>query len=107
MNGSLCLCVMLLCVYALSVVRCTIIFTGTVQGVGFRYTTVNLAQRFKVAGWVRNESDGSVKCVAEGEKEELDRFIAAVQRSMDAYITNTQIASSAATGEFRGFEVRR
>jgi acylphosphatase len=95
------------CLYALSVVRYTIQFTGSVQGVGFRYTTINVAQRFKVTGWVRNESDGSVKCVAEGEKDELDRFVAAVQHAMDGYISDTQITTSAATGEFRGFDVRR
>jgi acylphosphatase len=86
--------------------RYTIIFTGRVQGVGFRYTTVNLARRFAVAGWVSNESDGTVRCVAEGEQSELDRFVAAIKDAMHGYITNTAIQTSSATGEFRGFRVR-
>lgn len=89
--------------------RYIITFTGTVQGVGFRYTTESIARRFRVAGWVRNESDGSVKCVAEGEPEELDRFVAAVQNAMSGSLRNTEIQQSAATGEFTsaGFTIRR
>lgn len=87
--------------------RSTIIFTGTVQGVGFRYTTANLARRFDVTGWVRNEPDGSVKCVIEGEQAELDRFIAAIQEAMRGCIRDTSIQSGPATGEFRDFSIAR
>lgn len=87
--------------------RYSITFAGTVQGVGFRYTTVNIAQRFNVAGWVRNEPDGSVTCVAEGQPEELDKFVAAIKQNMEGYISDTRIAASDATGEFSGFQVRR
>lgn len=86
--------------------RYTITFTGTVQGVGFRYTTVTIAQRFKVAGWVRNERDGSVRCVAEGDQTELDRFVAAVKQAMNRSITSARIDQSPATGEFARFDVR-
>ena len=87
--------------------RYAITFIGTVQGVGFRYTTVNLAQRFAVSGWVRNESDGSVKCIVEGEQAELDRFVAAIQSAMGGSISDTRIQSAPATGEFRGFSIAR
>lgn len=87
--------------------RYTVTFTGTVQGVGFRYTTANLARRFSVTGWVRNESDGSVKCVIEGEQGELDRFIAAIQDAMRGYINDTTLQTGPATGEFRDFSIAR
>jgi acylphosphatase len=87
--------------------RYTISFTGTVQGVGFRYTTINVAANHNVTGWVRNESDGSVRCVAEGDQSELDRFVKAVQRAMSQHIRETSIEQSPATGEFSGFHVRR
>jgi acylphosphatase len=87
--------------------RYTVTFTGAVQGVGFRYATANLAPRFNVAGWVRNESDGSVTCVIEGERAETDRFIAAIQNAMRSHISDTQIQSSPATGEFRDFSIAR
>ncbi len=80
--------------------RYTITFTGNVQGVGFRYTTQSIARRFAVSGWVRNEPDGSVKCIVEGEQAELDRFIAAIQQAMNGHIQNTGIQISDGTGEF-------
>jgi acylphosphatase len=88
-------------------IRYSITFTGRVQGVGFRYTTVDIAQRFQVAGWVRNEQDGSVRCVAEGAESQLERFIAALKHRMAGYLADTRIEVSDATGEFQGFDVRR
>ncbi len=49
--------------------------SGRVQGVGFRYATLRKAQRYGVAGWVRNMADGSVEVECEGESGEIDRFI--------------------------------
>jgi acylphosphatase len=86
--------------------RHTITFTGRVQGVGFRATTVSVAQRFNVSGWVRNERDGGVLCVVEGEADELDRFTKAIQQAMHGCVRETHIQESPATGEFSGFGVR-
>ena len=44
-------------------IRNTVRYTGHVQGVGFRYTTTNIAARFAVAGYVQNMPDGSVRVV--------------------------------------------
>jgi len=88
-------------------IRYTITFTGHVQGVGFRYAAVNVAAGHDVTGWVRNEPDGSVRCVAEGRREELDRFVAAVKQAMQGNIREASIESGEATGEFEGFVVRR
>ena len=85
--------------------RYTITFTGRVQGVGFRYSTCNVARRFDVAGWVRNERDGSVKCVVEGDRDELDRFIEGVREAMSGNVRETQIHRGDATGEFKGFTI--
>jgi len=90
-------------------VRQTITFTGSVQGVGFRYTTRNVASGFAVGGWVRNEPDGSVQCVVEGDEIELQRFLAALQQAMQGHIRDTHTAVSTATGEFAGsgFKIRQ
>jgi len=85
--------------------RYDIIFTGRVQGVFFRATTRDTAAGFAVTGWVRNEHDGSVRCVAEGEEKELDAFVAAVQQRMRDNIADTSIDKRPATGEFDGFEI--
>lgn len=86
--------------------RYDIRFSGRVQGVNFRWTTCRVAQKFSVAGWVRNESDGSVRCVVEGEQAELDSFVESVQRAMAGCVTDTVIKTTASTGTMEGFGIR-
>lgn len=50
--------------------------TGRVQGVSFRYHTQDEARRLGVAGWVRNEPDGSVEVYAEGPADAVDALLA-------------------------------
>ncbi|MFC1806729.1 acylphosphatase [Planctomycetota bacterium] len=86
--------------------RAQVTFTGIVQGVGFRFTTRNVASGFAVTGYVRNESDGSVTMVAEGTRGEVEAFIAAVRQEMGGYIRGADVAWDTATGEFRSFDIR-
>lgn len=51
------------------------VFTGRVQGVGFRYSAQYLAQGLGVTGWVKNEWDGTVVMEAQGRVETLDMLI--------------------------------
>lgn len=87
-------------------VRLSISFTGLVQGVFFRATTYDIARDYAVSGWVRNETDGSVRCVVEGERDELDRFLATVRLAKKTYIEDVAIEESDATGEFESFFIR-
>lgn len=87
--------------------RMTVRYEGRVQGVGFRFTCVKLAQGFEVTGWVKNEFDGSVTLVAEGEEDQLMGLLQAIRNSLqDRYITNELIRRSSATDEFETFGVR-
>lgn len=86
--------------------RYDISFTGRVQGVSFRWTTCRVAEKHAVVGWVRNEPDGSVRCVAEGEPRELDDFVKAVQKAMGGNIEDTRVTTGAARGGLTGFDVR-
>jgi len=88
-------------------VRYDVVFTGRVQGVGFRYTAARLAERRNIAGWVRNEPDGSVRCVVEGERAEADRFLDDLRNAMTASIRGTSVAASAYTGSEAAFHIRR
>ncbi|HWA97537.1 MAG TPA: acylphosphatase [Pirellulales bacterium] len=81
-------------------------FAGRVQGVGFRYTTRQIAARFDVTGFVQNLPDGSVRLVAEGRESELDRFVAAIRDEMQRHIATVTIDPSPATGEFDHFSIR-
>ena len=86
--------------------RMRIFYSGSVQGVGFRYTARSTATGFEVAGTVRNLPDGRVELIAEGARGELEAFRVAVRESgLDHFIRNEDIAWSEATGEYRGFEI--
>jgi acylphosphatase len=82
-------------------------YSGRVQGVGFRYTTREIAERFEVGGYVENLADGRVELVAEGEAGEIDRLLAAISERMGRYIDGVQVRSRPATGEFDVFFIRR
>jgi len=80
--------------------RLTAYFTGRVQGVGFRYTTSNIARRYAVAGFVKNLPDGRVELVAEGVKQDLQMFLDDIQASMSSNIHDTKSDMTPAIGEF-------
>ena len=85
-----------------------ILYTGRVQGVGFRYTTKATACGFEVTGIVRNLPDGRVELLAEGERAELEAFQKALQDSeAGRFVKHEETAWSAATNDFRGFEIVR
>ena len=86
--------------------RATAFFSGSVQGVGFRYTTRRLASRFAVTGFVRNMPDGRVEVVAEGSAAEIQAFIEAIRAEMGHYISTTEINRGPANGRFKNFDVR-
>ena len=83
--------------------RRTYLFDGRVQGVGFRYTTQNLAQQFNVNGYVRNLPDGRVELVLEGDDEEMESLVDRVRRRMNGYIRHVKSEVAPATGEFADF----
>jgi acylphosphatase len=81
-------------------------FRGRVQGVGFRYTTRQIAGNFAVTGYVQNLADGRVLVVAEGDAAEIDRFVAAIEEAMKGNITGRDATKKPATGEFKDFSIR-
>ncbi len=88
--------------------RMQVLYTGRVQGVGFRYTTKTLACGFEVTGTVRNLPDGRVELIVEGERPELEEFRRAVQDSeVGRFVRQEDVSWQTATNEFRGFEIVR
>ena len=80
---------------------------GHVQGVFFRDTTRRHAQRLQISGWVRNEPDGSVEVVAEGQKEALEQLVAFLEKGPpSARVKRVDVKWSDALGDMDGFRIR-
>jgi acylphosphatase len=86
--------------------RLQVLYSGHVQGVGFRYTVKTLVTGFEVTGTIRNLPDGTVELVAEGAKEELRAFQQAIRDAgLGGSITHEETSWSEARNEFRGFTI--
>ncbi len=80
---------------------------GLVQGVGFRWFVVRRASELGLTGWASNESDGSLRVVAEGAPsalDELERHLA--KGPPGAEVDHVEAARTPATGAFSTFAIR-
>jgi acylphosphatase len=85
-----------------------IVYSGHVQGVGFRYTTKALAAGFEVTGTVRNLPDGRVELIAEGRRDELEAFRSAIRDAgLSGLIRDEAVTWSDAQNALHGFEIVR
>jgi acylphosphatase len=83
------------------------LYTGRVQGVGFRFTAQGLARRFAVSGFVRNLDDGRVELVAEGEPAEVNAFLNAIASEFGDRIRDVDIQPEPGDGTtLSGFSIR-
>lgn len=75
----------------MTVIRKHITFEGWVQGVGFRYRACHAADRCGCTGWVRNEFDGSVTMEIQGEEEQIEEVIRAIEAGRYIRIENMTV----------------
>jgi acylphosphatase len=68
-----------------------IIFTGRVQGVGFRFTVHRMASLHQLTGFVRNLPNGSVEMLAQGRTEDIDDCIRDIEIEFAGYVRDTKI----------------
>jgi acylphosphatase len=88
--------------------RLQVIYSGTVQGIGFRYIVKNLARGFEVMGTVRNLHNGRVEVIAEGAKDELSAFQQAIRESeLGHFIQKEEVAWQPPQGGLNGFEIAK
>jgi acylphosphatase len=88
---------------AVTTKRAHVTIRGSVQGVGFRYSTRARARSRSVAGWVRNNVDGTVEAVFEGAPEAVEALIAWCHRGpAGARVDDVRVELEAPSGE-RGF----
>lgn len=86
--------------------RITIRVYGRVQGVFFRHGARTRAEELGLRGWVRNEPDGSVSALAEGEEAALEGFLAWCREGPPlARVDDVRVEWREATGEFRRFAI--
>lgn len=86
--------------------RVEIIINGRVQGVFFRQKTKAEAEKLSLLGWVKNEDDGTVKIVAEGEREKIKKLIKWLRVGPRfARVDSTKISWQKAQNEFSQFEI--
>ncbi|WP_296242015.1 acylphosphatase [uncultured Faecalicoccus sp.] len=86
-------------------VRKQIQFTGTVQGVGFRYLVQQLARHYHISGWVQNQWDGSVIAQLQGPPENINKLIEKLYE--DRYIQIDEIKQKTLPTQIEaGFQVR-
>lgn len=80
---------------------------GRVQGVGFRYFVLRRGMELGLTGWVANESDGSVRCVAEGPRRDLEALLESMERGpAGAIVEGVRATWTDATGALRDFGIR-
>jgi acylphosphatase len=82
-----------------------VIFSGRVQGVGFRYTTEEIARQFAVKGWVKNVAGGRVELMAEAEESILNDFLEDIKREFSGYIKDMEAQWDEARGNFEDFRI--
>jgi acylphosphatase len=84
----------------------TVYFSGRVQGVGFRYTVLQIAKEYEVAGYVRNLVDGRVQLEAEGRESEVAAFVNSIGERMHSYVRKVERNGETRAAEFSGFSIR-
>ncbi len=88
-------------------IRQRVIYSGRVQGVGFRATARALARNRSVTGWVRNEDNGTVLLEVQGNADVVEAFLNELRREMGRFIKNEASAQVAIVAEEPDFSIRR
>jgi acylphosphatase len=82
-----------------------LIFTGNVQGVGFRFTAHRIANRHQLTGFVRNLYDGTVEMLVQGLSENIDKCIQDIKDSFAGYIREMKINEFPPDQKYKDFRI--
>ena len=83
-----------------------VFISGKVQGVGYRYSTVNEAKRLGIKGWVRNRLDGRVEAVFEGEHSTVEQLVKWCHQGPRSAVVKEVNSETIDPQFFEEFEVR-
>ncbi|MDA7791813.1 acylphosphatase [Opitutales bacterium] len=87
-------------------IRATVIYTGRVQGVGFRWQVNQIAKFFSCSGFVKNLSDGTVELVVEGTGREVRGMVEKVNDRMQDYWHEIKIDERTGYAHFSEFSIQ-
>jgi acylphosphatase len=85
--------------------RLRVVYSGHVQGVGFRYSVEMIAGNLEVRGYVQNQYDGSVELVVEGNRAEIRKLLDEIQSTRGRNISSVSEFEELETGEFHDFHI--
>jgi len=87
--------------------RLDAVIHGRVQAVGYRVFAARLATDLGLSGWVANQPDGSVRCVAEGMRPALERLLAGLRAGpAGARVESVTETWGSAVEDLDGFRIR-
>ena len=82
-----------------------IIFIGRVQGIGFRFTALDIANRYKLTGMVRNVPDGTVEMIAQGPSDDIADCIRDIKEAFEDYIRETKTEEVPPDPQYTNFKI--
>ena len=85
-----------------------VIYSGTVQGVGFRFTVIRFARQYaSLTGYVKNNPDGTVEMHVEGNSSEVESLLEDIVTGPHAaYIRNVQAQAVPVSGHYGSFDIK-
>ena len=82
-----------------------VVYTGRVQGVGFRFTAQRIALRYELAGYVKNLPTGQVEMFVQGHPDDVADCLRDISESFAAYIRDTKINEVPANPNYTQFTI--
>lgn len=82
-----------------------IIFSGRVQGVGFRYTTQRAASRYELTGFVRNLSNGTVEALLQGTKANIQACLNEIKDNFGGFLRDMQTNDHPVNPQYHDFRI--
>ena len=82
-----------------------IIFVGRVQGVGFRFTALDIANHYRLTGLVRNLHNGTVEMIVQGHPDDIADCIRDIQESFTGYLRETKIEEIPSDPQYKDFKI--